>query len=76
MGDWLRVNGEAIYGTRPWVDGSPQDFTADGTHVRYTTQGDSLYAIIMKWESGGRHFPVFVRKRAPSSACSACRCTV
>ena len=53
----LKTNGDAIYGTRPWYDGKPQDITARGTDVRYTTKGDALYAILCKWEPIGPTFP-------------------
>jgi alpha-L-fucosidase len=42
IGEWLAVNGEAIYGSRPWR------VTHEGD-VRYTTKGKDLYAICMKW---------------------------
>jgi len=42
MGAWLRVNGEAIYGTRSW-DKAPA-VTAD-TKVYYTRKGNDLYVI-------------------------------
>ena len=45
LGRWLRINGEAIYGTHPWV--RPNGRTQDGTEIRFTQKGDSVYAILM-----------------------------
>jgi alpha-L-fucosidase len=45
LGWWLRTNGEAIYGSRPWsVRQTGQ--TGEGHEVRFTTVGDALYAIV------------------------------
>lgn len=45
LGGWLAINGEAIYGTRPWV--RSDGVTAAGDELRFTQKGDSLYAILM-----------------------------
>jgi len=45
LGEWLRSNGDAIYGTRPAA--THADHLDDGTLVRFTTKGRMLNAILM-----------------------------
>ena len=66
VGGWLKVNGEAIYGTRPWkisgegptevVGGAFKDTASKpftGQDIRFTTKGDALYAIALAWPENG-----------------------
>lgn len=58
-GKWLNINGEAIYGTRPWkVYGEGPTESASGSFadqkvpfnakdIRFTTKGHTLYAIAL-----------------------------
>lgn len=67
VGGWLQVNGDAIYGTRPWkVYGEgPTKAAAGSFHdadtkpytpedFRFTTKGNNLYAIELGWPDTGQ----------------------
>lgn len=45
LGQWLEVNGDAIFGTRPWR--RAEDTTQEGLSVRYTRKREFLYAIVL-----------------------------
>jgi len=45
LGWWLRTNGDAIFGSRPWH--TPDGETADGLPVRYTVTDGALNAIVL-----------------------------
>ncbi len=45
LGTWLDRNGEAIFGTRPWVRASSE--TAAGIPVRFTAKNGAIYAIVL-----------------------------
>ena len=45
FGEWLEINGEGLYGTRPWNRAESQ--TTEGQEVRYTQKGNALYAIVL-----------------------------
>ncbi|WP_123536727.1 alpha-L-fucosidase [Halosimplex salinum] len=46
LGDWLAVNGTAIFGTRPWVVSADDD---GETQIRYTWRDGDLFAIALEW---------------------------
>jgi alpha-L-fucosidase len=45
LGAFLRTNGDAIYGTRPWR--RAEGTTREGIDVRFTAKGESVYAILL-----------------------------
>jgi alpha-L-fucosidase len=66
VGGWLKINGDAIYGTRPWTiygegptkvkpgpfhDTETQPYTAED--FRFTTKGNDLFAIELAWPAAG-----------------------
>lgn len=77
VGAWLNVNGEAIYGTRPWriYGEGPTKVAAGSFHdtdtakyraedFRFTTKGDVLYAIGFAWPANKE---VVIHSLAPTA---------
>jgi alpha-L-fucosidase len=65
MAAWMSVNGEAIYGTRPWkIFGEGPTVVAAGSFnednrytpqdIRFTTKDGNLYAICLGWPAEGK----------------------
>ena len=65
LADWTSVNGEAIYGSRPWLlygEGAVQarggafreNMTYSANDIRFTTKGKTLYAIALGWPDDGK----------------------
>jgi alpha-L-fucosidase len=74
IGHWMKTNGEAIYGTRPWKIHAEGPTVTRGLKrnakgeekeqwdwrkqfkpedIRFTTKGDTLYAITLAWPENG-----------------------
>ena len=68
LADWQQVNSDAIKGTRPWKiygEGpstnqrscfriSSRRLKFDHTDIRFTTKGETLYAIALGWPRDGK----------------------
>lgn len=67
IGKWLKTNGEAIYGSKPWrtfgegptavavghhTEGKNKDLTSED--FRFTTNNNKLYATAMDWSDTGK----------------------
>jgi len=55
LGEWLSINGEAIYGTRPWKVQAEDE-------IRFTAKANRVYAIFLKWPGEEFH----IRSVAPA----------
>ena len=71
MGTWLRANGEAIYGTRPFTTygEGPKRLTSSGhfvemsgeytsENIRFTTKGRTIFAIQLGWPGSQKRIAI------------------
>ncbi len=75
MGDWLKINGDAIYDTKYWKvygegptevkkghhsEGHNKEFT--GKDIRFTQKDGKLYAILMAWPKNNQALIKSIKK--------------
>ena len=78
IGAWLKINGEAVYGTYPWrkyAEGPaklPEGHFSDNEEImytkedlRFTAKGSSIYVFVMCWPADGA---VVIRSMAETTA--------
>ena len=79
---WMAINGEAIFGTRPWkiygeggprrprratsTSGKGRPYTA--ADLRFTTKGDTLYVFALAWPADGKLVVKSLGSGQPASA--------
>jgi alpha-L-fucosidase len=78
IGDWLKINGEAIYQTRYWkifgegpttipegmmTDTQRNEFTSED--LRFTSRANYIYVIAMKWSESGNLKITSLRNNGP-----------
>ena len=66
MGEWIAVNGEGVYATRPWKTAGEGPTTGEGgkfkegalewtpADYRFTSKGGTVYAFGMRWPEDGK----------------------
>ncbi len=77
FGDWLKVNGEAVYGTRPWLEYGEGPNRAQGGmftegkvtygegDIRYTRKGNAVYAFVLVPPTKAVRLALFGREAQP-----------
>lgn len=50
LGKWLETNGQAIFGTRPWIRAEGK--TTEGIEVRFTQKADKLFVFLLDSPKG------------------------
>jgi alpha-L-fucosidase len=66
MGKWMNINGEAVFGTRPWKvfgegptrvtmgDMGEKNLHFTGADIRFTHKGNTLYVFLLDWPANGQ----------------------
>ena len=66
VGQWLGINGEAVYGSHNWiVDNDTVPAAGKPVTYRYTVNGDKLYAIAQSWPGNTAVLPSLATGKAP-----------
>lgn len=81
IGTWMNMNGEAIYGTRPWTvfgEGPAstsmtgghfkEDFAFTSADIRFTAKGPTLYAIALNIPADGKLLVHSLKKQTGDKA--------
>ncbi len=68
MGEWFDINGEGVYGSRPWYmygEGKTNEVPHKATKspfkktdIRFTTNNGYLYAFVLDWPGAGKEVTI------------------